>query len=255
MLYKHDVSIIIGLMFKIIKFLFLFLFLTFMGYWFIIEFPSFLFSHKHQNSNLVIYSDKPIPSNITEISNEVLARLKKSRIFRINKTYEVYISNDRWRWMLLSYPANLTTRLGGFNAGFHGNAFIRPSVISENKIIPPGSYLLDAEQRDLVYFITHEVVHALLYDEVGYISNFINYPRWLQDGYPDYIAKNSFDFKNNLLQFKRKKQRLTVQSGLYVRYHLYVAYLMDIKGYTIKEIIKNIPDESDIVHSLESLSL
>ncbi len=242
-------------MFKTLKLLLLFLLLIFLGYWFLIEFPSFLFSHKYQNSNLIIYSDKPIPPNIKEISNEVLFRLNKSSIFNTNKTYVVYISNDSWRWMLFSFPANFTTRIGGFNAGFHGNAFIRPSVISENKIIPPGSNLLDAEQRDLVYFITHEVVHALLYDEVGYISNFINYPRWFQDGYPDYIAKNSFDFEDNLVQFKNNEKRLTVQSGLYVRYHLYVAYLMDIKGYPIKEIIKNIPDESDIVHSLESFSL
>ena len=242
-------------MFKKIRLLLLFLLLTFLGYWSLIEFPSFLFSHKYQNANLIIYSDKPIPSNINKITDEVLLRLKKSSIFNKNKTYSVHISNDSWRWALLSYPANLTTRIGGFNAGFHGNAFLRPSIISENKIIPPGSYLLDAEQRDLVYFITHEVMHALLYDEVGYISNFINYPRWFQDGYPDYIAKNSFDFKKNLMQFKRNEKRLTVQSGLYVRYHLYVAYLMDIKGYTIKEIIKNTPDESDIIHSLESFSL
>ena len=106
-----------------------------------------------------------------------------------------------------------------------------------------------------MYFITHEIVHALLYDEVGYISNFINYPRWFQDGYPDYIAKKSFDFKNNLSQFKNNEKRLTVQSGLYVRYHLYMAYLMDIKKHSIKDIIKNTPNESDIVHSLRSLSL
>lgn len=242
-------------MFKKIKLLFLFLFLTFLGYWSLIEFPSFLFSHKYQNANLTLYSDKPIPLNIEKITDEVLLRLNKSSIFDINKTYAVYISNDIWRWSLLSYPANLTTRLGGFNAGFHGNAFVRPSIISENKIIPPGSYLLDAKQRDLVYFITHEIVHGLLYDEVGYISNFINYPRWFQDGYPDYIAKKSFNFKDNLMQFKNNQKRLTVQSGLYVRYHLYMAYLMDIKKYSIKEIIKNTPDESDIVHSLRSFSL
>lgn len=242
-------------LFKRIKLLLLFLVLTFLGYWSLIEFPSFLFSHKYQNANLVLYSDKPIHSNIVKITGEVLLRLNKSSLFNVNKTYEVYISNDIWRWNLLSYPANLTTRLGGFNAGFHGNTFIRPSIISENKIIPPGNNLLDAKQRDLVYFITHEIVHGVLYDEAGYISNFINYPRWFQDGYPDYIAKKSFDFKDNLMQFKRNEKRLTVQSGLYVRYHLYMAYLMDIKKYSIKEIIKKIPDESDIVHSLESLSL
>jgi len=240
---------------KYLKFSLLFFLLIFLSYWLLIEYPSFLFSHRHQNANLVIYSDKPIPPNISEISDEVLFRLKKSSLFNKNKTYVVHISNDRWRWMLLSYPADFSTRIGGFNAGFHGNAFIRPSAISENRIIPPGSYLLDAEQRDLVYFITHEIVHRLLYDEVGYISNFVNYPRWFQDGYPDYIAKSSFDFRNNLAQFKSNDRRLTVQSGLYVRYHLYVAYLMDIKGYSIREIIRNTPDESDIIRSLESLSL
>ena len=237
------------------KLLFLALFCAYLGYWIVIEFPAFLFSYKHQNANLVIYSDKPIPPNIHEISNQVLLRLEKSSIFNTHKKYCVYIANDRWRWILLSYPANFTTALGGFNAGFHGNAFIRPSVISENRIIPPGSHLLDADQRDLVYFITHEVVHALLYDEVGYISNFVNYPKWFQDGYPDYIAKRSFDFNENLRQFKNNDKRLSVQSGLYVRYHLYVAYLMDVKGYTLKEIIKNVPAEPDIMRSLESIAI
>lgn len=242
-------------MFKIIKRLFLLLLLTFLGYWSLIEFPSFLFSHKHQNANLVVYSDKPIPANIEEITDEVLLRLNKSSLFNANKTYAVYIANDVWRWSLIAYPANLTTGVGGFNAGFHGNSFIRPSLISDNKIIPPGSYLLDAEQRDLVYFITHEVVHALLYDEVGYISNFVNYPRWFQEGYPDYIAKKTFNFKDNLMQFKNNEKRLTVQSGLYVRYHLYMAYLMDVKKQSIQDVIKSTPEESAIIDSLMSFKL
>ena len=242
-------------MFKIIKLLLLFIFLLFLGYWSLIEFPSFLFSHKYKNANLTVYSDKPIPSSIERITDEVLIRLNKSSLFNKDRTYSVYISNEIWRWNLISYPANLTTGVGGFNAGFHGNAFIRPSIISENKIIPPGSYILDAKQRDLVYFITHEVMHALLYDEVGYISNFIKYPKWFQEGYPDYIAKENFNFKNNLMQFKKNEKRLTVQSGLYVRYHLYMTYLIDIKKQSIQEIIKNTPKESDIILSLKSLNL
>ena len=242
-------------MFKIIKLSFLFILVCFLSYWSLIEFPSFLFSHKYKNANLTVYSDKPIPSNIKIITNEVLIRLNKSSLFNKDRTYSVYISNDIWRWNLIAYPAVLTTGVGGFNAGFHGNTFIRPSIISENKIIPPGSYILDAEQRDLVYFITHEIMHALLYDEVGYISNFISYPKWFQEGYPDYIAKENFNFKSNLMQFKNNEKRLTVKSGLYVRYHLYMAYLIDIKKQSIQEIIKNTPKESDIVHSLKSLNL
>ena len=65
----------------------------------------------------------------------------------------------------------------------------------------------------------------------GYISNFIDLPRWLSDGYPDYIAKQSFDFESNLAQFKNNKWRLSEESGLYVRYHLFVSFLLDKYGY------------------------
>ena len=67
----------------------------------------------------------------------------------------MYIANDFWRWTLSSFPSFWTTKLGGINAGFHGNAFIRPSVIAENRITTPTDEpLLDAKQRDLVYFIS-----------------------------------------------------------------------------------------------------
>tara|TARA_R110002072_G_scaffold301977_1_gene483197 strand:- start:1113 stop:1367 length:255 start_codon:yes stop_codon:yes gene_type:complete len=84
-------------MFKLIKLLLLFIFLIFLGYWSLIEFPSFLFSHKYKNANLTVYSDKPIPSNIEEITDEVLMRLNKSSLFNKDRTYSIYISNDMWR--------------------------------------------------------------------------------------------------------------------------------------------------------------
>ena len=78
-------------MFKKIKLLLLFLLLTFLSYWSLIEFPSFLFSYKYQNANLILYSDKPIHSNIEKITDEVLLRLNKSSLFNVNNTYAVYI--------------------------------------------------------------------------------------------------------------------------------------------------------------------
>jgi hypothetical protein len=93
----------------------------------------------------------------------------------------------------------------------------------------------------------------LLFDEVGYIANFSKLPVWLQEGYPDYIAKRSFDFDKNLTQFNNNEWRLTTRSGLYVRYHLYMSYLIDKKGFAIGDIFKQIPNESQIIEGLKAL--
>jgi len=221
------------------------------AFWALIEFPSFLYPYKYANDNLVIYSDEKIPKNIEKITNEVLYRLKKSALYKPDNVYRVHLPTEYWRWALVTLPIN-HQNIGGFCTGFRRNVFMRPTDIANNKIIPPGKTLADEKIRDLTYFITHEVGHALVIDQIGFIEHMTQLPRWLKDGYPDYIAKESFDFDDNLAQYKRNEWRLTKESGLYVRYHLFVAYLMDKKGYSIEYILKNIPNETVINEALAS---
>jgi hypothetical protein len=217
----------------------------------LIEFPSFLYPYKHVNKNVIIYSDKAFPKNVKEITDEVLFRLKKSELYKSDEIYRVHAPTEYWRWGLVSLPINYQN-IGGFCMGFRRNVFLRPSDIANNKLTFPGVVLADAQERDLIYFITHEIGHALVYDEVGYISNFTDLPRWLSDGYPDYIAKKSFDFESNLKQFKDNEWRLTEDSGLYVRYHLLVSFLIDQNGYSIRDVFQKIPEKKELINTLQS---
>ena len=235
------------------KWIAVFFILVFSGYWSILEFPSFLYSHKYINKNLVIHSDEVLPQNIKSITDEVLIRLKKSELYSPNKTYNVYIPTDYWRWGLVSMPIGYQ-HVGAFCIGYNHNVFFRPSVIAENRIIPPWGELADSKERDLVYFIAHELGHAMIFDRVGVISNFTELPQWMQEGYPDYIAKESFDFEDNLQQFKNNEWRLTEESGLYVQYHLFVSLLIDKKGYKLEELLKNAPSKAEVIKILESYS-
>lgn len=142
--------------------------------------------------------------------------------------------------------------VGAFCIGYNHNVFFRPSIISENRIIPPSGKLADEHERDLIYFITHELGHAIIFDRVGVIANFTDLPKWLREGYPDYIAKKSFDFEDNLGQFRNNEWRLTEKSGLYVQYHLFVSLLIDKKGYTLEELLANPPSKVDVTNILES---
>lgn len=213
-----------------------------------LEYPSFLFDFKHANQNVEIYSDRPLPSNIRELSEAVLARVSASPFFRRDQRYRVYISHESWRWRFLS---GFRSQVGGLNyCMFRNNSFIRPSVISENRIIPPGSYLADAQERDLVYFISHEIAHGMMRDEIGLLAYYLSLPNWLEEGFSDYTAKRSFDFAENLKQFKDNQRRLTEASGLYVRFHLYLSYLLDVKGQSLEGLLESAPEEGAIVGEL-----
>ena len=227
--------------------------LIFSGYWYLLEFPSFLYSHKYINDNLVIHSDKAIPKNIKTITDEVLIRLKRSELYSAEQTYNVYIPTEYWRWGIVSMPIYYQNA-GAFCIGNNHNVFFRPSDIAGNKLIPPSGKLADAQERDLIYFITHEVGHALMFERVGVIPHFRDLPKWLREGYPDYIAKESFDFEDNLDQFNNNEWRLTEKSGLYVRYHLFVYLLLDKEGYSLKQLIDNAPDKSEILNLLKAYS-
>ena len=219
----------------------------------VIEYPSFLFSNSHTNRNVVIYSDKALDSNIDSISDDIVDRIKKSDYYNDNELYQVYISNDYWRWSLLS---NSAQNAGGINyCLFQNNSFIRPSVIQENRIIPPGDGLADAKQRDLVYFISHEIAHGMMCSEAGHSKMWLSAPLWLREGYADYVGKETFNFADNHAQFIRGEHRLTEASGLYVRYHLYVAYLLDYKGFSIDTLISNPPSIEMVESELANLSI
>ncbi len=91
----------------------------------------------------------------------------------------------------------------------------------------------------MTYFITHEIVHGVTEARTN-IFNYLRLQKWIKDGYADYIAKDSFDFRENLAKYKNAAKEMDPQkSGLYLRYHLYVAYLLDIRKIGTENLLKN----------------
>ncbi len=84
--------------------------------------------------------------------------------------------------------------------------------------------------------------------EANYTGAFdFSQPTWLTEGYADYIGKSgNFDFNENLKLLHSNAPELDPRLGLYRYYHLKVAYLLDKKGMTIKEVYNNIPAETSL---------
>lgn len=221
------------------------------AYTMMIFFPSFLYAYEYKNGNVKIYSDQKLPSNIDGLTLSILERIRKSAYFNAQDEYKVFISNETWRWRLV---ANLRPHAGGFNIELRPNhSFIRPSVIAENRILPPRGSLADAEDRDLAYFISHEITHGMMVNAIGLSTSLFKTQTWIKEAYADMIGKKSFDYAGNLAQLKADEKRLQISSGLYVRYHLALVYLLEKKGMSFPEIIKNNPKLEEVTQEMLAL--
>jgi hypothetical protein len=80
--------------------------------------------------------------------------------------------------------------------------------------------------------------HGLVFRELGIVKDW-RLPAWKNEGYADLIAKGEdFDYEHAREQLRRGDRALDPkQSGLYLRYHLLVAYLIEHKGISVDELL------------------
>lgn len=225
------------------KWLLLFLFITCSSISMLFAFPQLLFSEKFIYKNCTVYSDSKIDRNIKSVLDSALEKIKESELFKPKIYFKIFLCNDLWRYSFYS--------LGHPDAGgithtrLTGNIFIRPCKVKDNTIIAPDTWKFarppyTLADRPLSYFIAHEMTHRLQLYQYG--KAYFKIPKWIIEGYADYVAKgDNFDYTSNLHLWKQKAPELKPESGLYRFYHLLIYYLLNIKHLSIRNIIEEIP--------------
>jgi hypothetical protein len=238
---------------KAIKLAALALGLTIFAYLVIITFPQPMFSNHVNYQNYEVRSDRIISSQIKQVLDDATQRLHTSKLYELNHKFRIFFCNDSWKLWFYSTLFNDKV-IGAADTSLTRHIYIRASDITSNRVYSPGpNPISDAEQRPLSYFIAHEATHIIESSQFGPLIN-LRYPTWLLEGYADYIGKGGdFDFEENRRLLKIDSPLLDPQkSGLYRRFHLEVAYLIDKKGLTIRQIFDDPPQESDLLTVLRS---
>ena len=95
-------------------------------------------------------------------------------------------------------------------------------------------------ERTLTYFLAHEIAHVLIARELGAVA-FLRLPAWKNEGYADLLAKGSdFDYERTREQLRHGDRDLDPnRSGLYLRYHLLVAYLLERRGLGVRDVLRD----------------
>jgi len=199
--------------------------------------PGLFFRHTFTHGAITLYSDEPIPVSAQKVLAEAETRLRRSPLFgeRHSRTMRVYICNQRWRFILF---ANTRYNVGGITyPPITNNIFLRRARIDANRLVGPSGNDVPRE-RTLSYYVAHEAMHTLIGDHLSLIAQW-RLPAWKNEGYADYIAKgNDFDYHQAVAQLRRGDRELDpARSGLYLRYHLLVTYLLDRKGIGLEEML------------------
>jgi hypothetical protein len=207
--------------------------------------PQPFFAFSVRAGNLVLRSDREFSEGAGKQVLELAARkLARSPLYSGRQSHSVFICNSRWRQMLFF---NKDFGVGGV-AQYPAtpNVFLRDARIEDNCLISARGTPVTGD-RTLDYYVAHEITHQLTGQAIGPLR-FYRLPQWVREGYADYVGKGiSFDYNAARRAFLAKTPEMDFKrSGLYGRFHLLVAYLLDHQHWSVEQLLNNPPLEAGV---------
>ena len=211
----------------------------------LLKFPQPLFSFTVSANNLTLHSDRALAEGASRRVLELAeAKLRRSPLYSKQIARDIYLCNSTWRQAVFF----------SFDYGVGGvapyprtpNVFLRDADVERNRLISPSGSPV-AGSRTLDYFIAHEVTHQLTGRAVGPIRYF-RMAQWIREGYADYVGKGaSFNYAEARRAFDVEAPEMDwKKSGLYWRYHLLVAYLLDRRGWSVMRLLEDPPSQESV---------
>jgi hypothetical protein len=198
--------------------------------------------------NLSLYSDQPFtPAAGQHVLELAEAKLANSPLYSPAQNHQIFICNARWRQRIFfthSYG------VGGVNYyPITTNVFLRDSIMEENRLIGLDGNRVAAD-RSLDYFIAHEITHSLTGQAIGGIA-YHRLPQWKREGYADYVGKGAaFNYDEAKQLFLANDAKMDyASSGLYLRFNLLVAHLIDKQHWSVQRLLTD-PIEQRVVEEM-----
>ena len=151
-------------------------------------YPQPLFGHQLDHKGITLYSTQPIPVDQgEELLSQIRSEISVSEIHDSKKKFEIFICNSK---ALYTFLGPLSREAFGF---FYLNTIIAHADLETNMA---KAYRANHNTRSFTSVATHEICHEMIRDKFGFLSSYTK-PKWLHEGYCEYIAKES-TFPENL---------------------------------------------------------
>jgi len=198
--------------------------------------PYPLFSASVSANNITLYSDRAFEAAAGRHVLELAAtKLAQSPLYSAQQKHQVFVCNATWRQRLFFLHKYGVAGVNYYP--FTTNVFMRNSIVEENALIGASGNRASGE-RTLDYFIAHEITHTLTGQAIGKMA-FMVLPEWKREGYADYVARNPvFNYEEAKHAFLVNDPKMDpAKSGLYLRYNLLVAHLLDKKHWSVQQLL------------------
>ena len=126
----------------------------------------------------------------------------------------------------------------------NGSAFITEADIPNDAARCPRLDPSDSRERTLSGAITHEITHRLIRRKIGFWAN-RKVPRWILEGYCDFIAQDdAIDPELGMAIFRRLQR--PVPGCFNFRGRILVEHLIKVEGLSIDELPTRPPEDREV---------
>ena len=223
----------------------------------LIFYPQSLFANKFEHNQFVVYYDKDY-----NIEKEAFQSILDNAYQLVEKSE---LHNPDFRFRLFLAHDNIYNKIEGLQGGdVLARATAWNIVFKQDIDIVNNRMYTERSTVDLTELIVHEMVHVLQADRYG-LFNFSplkHPPIWKLEGYPEYIARrkplssDSYDLRKEMQRFvsaneNSKRETFEAVEGhfmptYYFKGRIMTEYLMNIKGMTYDEILKDQRTEEEV---------
>ena len=133
---------------------------------------------------LQIHATQPLPPEAADWARDVMTFLDNSQLPPGNGRFHLYVTGEGWRDRFFFFAA---PSAGGvtYPVADKSNAFLSGADFTADRLYKHGQ--LVGPPRTLSYYGTHEVVHMIHVQKLGFLP-YVRLPQWVREGVPDYIA-------------------------------------------------------------------
>lgn len=201
----------------------------------------YLFEHSVSHENLKLYSDAPFDlEKGRQVLFETQRRLTASPIYDPKRPHLGFVCNDAWRSEFFLQGKD---KYGGLSyCHLAPHVFFAKARIDDDVVLSPQNRPI-APPRTLTFYVTHEFAHAVVRYTVGN-ANFSSLPRWLSEGYPDYLGLGpDFTYPDALAAYQNRDPRVNgTMAGDYMLYDVLTAHYLDRAKVKVGDLLSDPPD-------------
>lgn len=214
--------------------------------------PGPFFRYGVTEGGLSLWSTQPFDQ---ESGRRVLrgarARLERSPAYVPGEAHAAFVTGPTgWRHLLYFAPSR---RAGGVNYWpVTRNVFLSGALIDQNRLVSPSGRVVEAA-RPLEYFIAHEITHTFASRTAG-VVRYRLMGDWLKEGYSEYVGRGpGFDLERDARAFLEDAPEMNVPPDVpYLRYRFLVAYLVERKKMSLRELFEVRATRAEIEEQLRS---